>query len=53
MNKHTLYYNLRDAFAEEGCPICRLCSQAVDRYLDHLLYESVNDPGVRRNIRRS
>ncbi len=53
MNKHTLYYNLRDAFAEEGCPICRLCSQAVDRYLSHLLYESVNDPGVRWDIRRS
>jgi hypothetical protein len=53
MNRHTLYYNLHDAFAEEGCPICRLCSQAVDRYLEHLLYESVNDLEVRRNIRQS
>ena len=58
MNKHTLYYNLLDAFAEgrparTGCPICRLSSQAVDRYLGHLLYESVNDLDVRRGIRRS
>jgi hypothetical protein len=53
MNKHTLYYNLRDAFTEQGCPICHLSSRAMDRYLDHLLYESVNDPRVRRNIRRS
>jgi len=53
MNRHTLYYNLQDAFAEKGCPICRLCSQAVDRYLEHLLYESVNDFEVRRSIRQS
>jgi hypothetical protein len=53
MNRHTLYYNLRDAFTEEGCPLCRLCSRAVDRYLEHLLYESVNDPRIRRNIRLS
>ncbi len=53
MDRHTLYYNLHDAFAENGCPICRLCTKAVDRYLEHLLYESVNDFDVRRNIRQS
>jgi len=53
MARHMLYYNLCDAFAERGCPICRLGIQAVDRYLDHLLYESVNDPGIREEVRQS
>ena len=53
MNRHTLYFNLHDALNEEGCPICRLRSQAMHHYLKHLLYESVNDLDVRESIRRS
>jgi hypothetical protein len=45
------FYDLRDALAQPGCPVCRLKADAVTRFLDSLLWESVNDPGRRREIR--
>ena len=53
MSRHTLYHNLHEAFSGRGCPVCRLSSATVDRYLQSLLYQSVNDLDVRRYIRRS
>jgi len=59
MAKTMAYYDLRDVLVagpESGlrtCPVCHLVLKAVGRYLDNLLYESVNDPGVRRAIRRA
>ncbi|CAA9579038.1 MAG: hypothetical protein AVDCRST_MAG49-4573 [uncultured Thermomicrobiales bacterium] len=47
------YYDLRDAFAEEGCPVCRLTLASVDRYFDGLNYEAAGDPGVRAKLRDS
>jgi hypothetical protein len=47
------YYDLRDALAESGCPVCRLKARDGERYLDLLLYEKVNDPGVRRDVRQA
>ncbi|MGE5587129.1 MAG: DUF6062 family protein [Clostridia bacterium] len=51
--RHMTYYNLRDAMTEPGCPICRLVNDAVARYLETFLYENVNDPGMRVDLRRS
>lgn len=53
MGKHISYHELREALQSEGCALCRLVRQAVHRYLDHLLYENVNDPGVRGGLRRA
>jgi hypothetical protein len=44
---------LREAMAQTGCPICRLRFDAANRFLDNLLWESVNDPGARDAIRRA
>jgi hypothetical protein len=52
MNRTMSFYDLRDALSEPGCPICRLKARAAERYLDGLLWESVNDPGVRAQVRR-
>jgi len=49
--RHGIYYELRDALAGDDCPICRLGLRTVERFLDHLIYENVNDPGVRADIR--
>ncbi len=48
-----LYRNLIDACGQSGCPVCRLVSEAVRSYLDHLFYENVNDGGVRNLLRNS
>jgi len=42
------YFALLEALrAAQGCPLCEMESEGVRRYLDGVLYESVNDPGVR------
>ncbi|MCS7221347.1 MAG: DUF6062 family protein [Anaerolineae bacterium] len=45
------YHDLLEALSQAGCPICRLGQQVAAQHLDRLLYESVNDPGVRERIR--
>jgi hypothetical protein len=47
------YYDLRDALTQPGCPVCRLTARDTERYLDGLLWENVNDPGVRHGIRQA
>lgn len=43
-------FDLLDAFAESGCPICRLGLRSVDRFLDAMNYDSVNDPAFRKQL---
>ncbi|GAA5534052.1 DUF6062 family protein [Deinococcus aluminii] len=42
-----------DALEPAGCPVCRLTRSAAYHYLDSLIYEAVNDPGVRAALERS
>jgi hypothetical protein len=46
-------YDLREALNQPGCPVCRLVERDTWQYLDYLLWENVNDPGLRREIRRA
>lgn len=50
--KHTAYYEVRDAFQEkEACPFCILELRSVERYLTNILYENVNNPSVRKELK--
>ncbi len=51
--RHTTHFNLRDALEALGCAICTLVTKAVASSLDGLLYERVNDPGIRQELRAS
>jgi len=51
--KHTPYFELIDAQAQGGCPICRLVYKASDRYLDAILFEATLDPRVRDKLKHS
>ncbi len=53
MSRSWGFYDLRDALAEPECAICRLTAGAADQYLESLLWESVNDPEVRHDIRQA
>jgi hypothetical protein len=44
------YQQLQLIMAQSGCPICHLGQQAGHTYLDSLLWESVNDPGIRDTL---
>jgi hypothetical protein len=52
--RHTLYFEVLDAVREaKGCPLCHLEADRMRRYLDGILYEFVNDSGVRAELARS
>jgi hypothetical protein len=51
MGRTMSFYDMRDALAQADCAVCRLKAKAGDQYLDSLLWENVNDPGVREVIR--
>ncbi|MBI4277994.1 MAG: hypothetical protein HY660_06020 [Armatimonadetes bacterium] len=44
------YVQLCEALTLDGCPICAFALMSVYRYLDHFLYEFVNDPWVRAEL---
>ena len=49
--KHMEYFEVLEAFQQpDTCAFCELESRTVKRYLDTLLYENVNDPGLRRKL---
>ncbi len=51
--KHAIYKQLKDTLQEPGCPICHIGQAAGRKYLDILLFESVNDPGIRKQLESS
>jgi hypothetical protein len=48
--KHFSYFRVLEALGEDGCALCRLGGTAANRFLDALLYEYVNDTGMRRTL---
>lgn len=46
-------HKLLEACREQGCPVCRLEQQDVERYLDRQFYENVNSPAWRDSLRAS
>jgi hypothetical protein len=50
--KHTIYFNLLEAL-KEGCPVCFLVRKSTKKFMDDFLYESVNDPALRKEIKES
>jgi len=46
-------YKLLQACQAQGCPVCRVEQQSVQRYLDNQFYEHVNSPKWRGRLRAS
>lgn len=53
MDRTMIFYELGDALAQPGCAICRLNAGTAEQFVDGLLWENVNDPGVRARIRQA
>lgn len=51
--KSFAYYDLIEAFAEPGCPVCRMLRRDVARLLDTVLYEYATDRGMQARFRAS
>lgn len=44
---------LKTVETSQVCPICKLTLNAVEKYLDSYLYENVNDPCIRSDLRQA
>ncbi|MBE7557181.1 MAG: hypothetical protein HS126_39600 [Anaerolineales bacterium] len=53
MTKSAGFYDLRQAFGEPGCALCRLLAQTADSYIDSMLWELVNDPELRQELNQT
>ena len=53
LDKHSAFFNLKEALPEEGCPICRLQRKWTDSFLETILYESVNDKFFRSRLAKT
>jgi len=53
IEKEQVYWELSSYLSQEGCPICALIRHELVRFLDGLMYESVNDRGLRQHLRES
>lgn len=52
--KHMPFFRVVEAFQQsKGCALCDLESKGMHRFFEALLYEYVNDPGVRAQLVRS
>lgn len=49
--KHVNYFALEKACEKEGCPVCTIISDRVERYIDGMLFEHVSDRTFRAQFR--
>lgn len=50
--KHLEYFALVDSLQAARCPLCEHVAGRVDRYIDGILFEFVNDVGFRQRLAR-
>ncbi|MCE4617227.1 MAG: DUF6062 family protein [Desulfurococcales archaeon] len=48
-----IYLDINEKLEERGCPVCRLIRRAEEQMIENILYERVNDPGTRSDLRES
>jgi len=51
--KHTGYFELVEALDASACSVCRRAEDAVEQAITSLLYESVTDSGIRKQLEQS
>ena len=51
MSRHSVFFDIEDALAKAGCPLCRLTTASVLQYFGSLGYEQVNDVEARDELR--
>jgi hypothetical protein len=44
-------FEVREALAQEGCPVCRLALRSVGRLMKSIAYEQINDVDLRADLR--
>lgn len=53
LDKHSAYFNLVESFSSGCCPICILKKNWSDKFIQTMLYESVNDKFFRSRLAKT
>jgi len=54
VDKNITHMHVLEAFEKsKTCPLCYLANATVNKYMDDLLYENVNDTGLRKKLAKS
>jgi len=53
IEKHINFFELQKVSEKEGCPLCRIVSDRMNRYIDNTLFEHVADRGFRAVYREA
>ena len=53
MQKKAYIDELKEAFGQKGCAFCRLLDESADKFVDAVLWEMVNDPKTRLELRHT
>lgn len=52
-SRHLTYFTLIEELEGDGCALCALVLRSLERYFDGLVYNKVNDVGIRETLRAS
>ena len=53
MEKHLPYFSFIESIKKDTCPICNLVNKNIDKYIEDLLYEKINDIGIRKKFKEN
>jgi len=53
LDKHNLFYEMKETLGMDGCPICGMTRKAVDSFIEGMLYDKINDHGLRDALVKS
>ena len=53
MNRDIVWHELYDAIGNDECPVCKLLKKNIDHFVSAFLYENVNDPKLRDQLKDS
>ena len=53
LDKHNLFYEMKESLSEVECPICLMTRKAVNLFIEDMLYDKISDHGFRDALVKS
>jgi len=53
IDKHNLFYEMQESLSQADCPVCLLTGEALDSFVEGILYDKISDHGFRDALVKS
>mgnify|MGYP001485357594 CR=1 FL=1 len=53
IDKHNLFYEMKESLSQAGCPVCLMTGEAMDSFIEGILYDKISDHGFRDALVKS